>query len=117
LRLVGATDSRCGYGDLGFGGGLGFAETDGGAWVGSRAGGETFAIGLSFSRQTTTSIEEGIGRWRFARFGSSALQVEGFVEGVGRSALSGGGTGAYRLPSDAEYLAVGQGTDAGTVYR
>jgi hypothetical protein len=25
--------------------------------------------------------------------------------------------GAYRLPSDAEHLAVGQGTDAGTLYR
>jgi hypothetical protein len=96
---------------------MGFAETNGGAWIGSRAGGETFAFGLSVSRKTTTSIEAGVGRRGFARFGGSAVEVEGFVGGVGRSALSGGGSRAYWLPSDAEYLAVGQGTDAGTVYR
>ena len=96
---------------------MGFAETDGVAWVGSSAGGETFAFGLSLTREITTPIKAGIGRRRGTRFGGSAVQVKGFVGGVGRSALSGGGAGAYRLPSDAEHLALGQGTDAGALYR
>jgi len=115
--MVGSTDSRCGNGDLGFGRGLGFAKTDGGTWIGSREGGETFALGLSVARKTTTSIEAGVGRWRFVRFRGSAIQVKGFVGGVGRSALSGSGTGAYWISSNAEHLAMGQGTDAGTLYR
>ena len=115
MRLVGATDSRCGDGDLGFGGRLGFAQADGGAWVGPRTGGETFAFGVPLTRKITTAFEAGVGRWRFARFGGSAVQVKGFVGGVGRSALSGGGAGAYWVSSDAEHLAMGQGANAGFV--
>ena len=85
------------------------------AWVSAQRLGETFALGLSFSRKITTAFEAGVGRWRFARFGGSAVQVKGFVGGVGRSALSGGGAGAYWVSSDAEHLAMGQGANAGFV--
>ncbi len=72
---------------------------------------------MPLTRKITTAVEAGVGHWRFARFGGSAVQVEGFVGGVGRSALSGGGAGAYWISSDAEHLAMGQGANAGTLYR
>ena len=115
--MVGAADSRCGDGDLGFGRGMGFAEADGAKGNEPKTGGKTSASGLSFARKTTTPIEACVGCRRFARFGRSAVQVEGLVAGVGRDALSGGGAGAYRVSGNAEHLEMGQGTDAGTLYR
>ena len=96
---------------------MGFGKADGGQVLNSGRGSEPLAFGLPVSRKTTTPFEEGFGIGRVARLGGSAVQVKGFVGGVGRSALSGGGAGAYWLPSDAEHLAVGQGTNAGTLYR
>jgi len=78
-------------------------------------GWRNFCLGVPLTRKITTAVEAGVGRWRFARFGGSAVQVKGFVGGVGRSALSGGGAGAYWVSSDAEHLAMGQGANAGFV--
>jgi len=96
---------------------MGFEKADGAKGNEPKPGGKTSAFGLSLARKTTTPIEAGAGRRRFARFGGSAVQVEGFVGGVGGDTLSGGGTRAYRVSSDAEHVEMGQGVDAGTLYR
>ena len=86
---------------------MGFAAADGAKGIEPKPGGKTSAFSLSVARKTATPIKEGVGRRRFARFGGSAVQVEGFVGGLGRDALSGGGAGAYRVSSDAEHLEMG----------
>jgi len=105
--VVSATDSGCGDGDLGFGRGMGFAEADGAKGNEPQPGGKTSAFGVSLAWETSTTPGAGFDRGWSPRFRGSHRQVAGLGEGVGRDALSGGGTRAYRVSSDAEHVEMG----------